>query len=513
MADTINQSTTNKQKTLEQIALDRYTEMAFANLKKNIIQDLINNRNESVIYKKYPKERVVQMLENPQKQEKALREMSNFLYIVSSHYRRLINYYAKLPKFNYTVIPTNLPSKIKKTEFRNTYDTVCNLLKKYNLKQECFKIMQSVFRDGVFYGLTYETTDSFYIRPFNTNFAEISSIEDGTFVMSIDLNYFSDKLELLPEYGNEIENAYYVYRGDKKKGTKGNPKKRWFEPSNGVCIKADEDDPFYSIPIFTGLILGVLDIEDYKLLKKAKKEIDNYKVLAMKMDVDEEGVPKMDYDLAIKYYNQACANIPDGIGLILSPFSINDFSFQNSSSAESDAVNEAEEDFWFSSGTSPLLFGSSRATSSASLSLSVKPDETISFSVMRQIQRYFNKRIKKMNLPYSFEMNFLEQSIFNEKDVQNAYFKGGQYGVSGSKLLYANSLGLEPADILGMSYLEDSILGVGSKIFTRPFVSSNTMSNGGLDSEGGRPTAEESGETVITESNEQTRENDSNANR
>ena len=64
-----------------------------------------------------------------------------------------------------------------------------------------------------------------------------------------------------------------------------------------------------------------------------------------------------------------------------------------------------------------------------------------------------------------------------------------------------------------MSYLEDSILGVGSKIFTRPFVSSNTMSNGGLDNEGGRPTAEESGETVITESNEQSRENDSNANR
>ena len=92
MADTINQPAQNKQKTLEQIALDRYTEMAFANLKKNIIQDLINNRNESVIYKKYPKERVVQMLENPQKQEKALREMSNFLYIVSSHYRRLINY-------------------------------------------------------------------------------------------------------------------------------------------------------------------------------------------------------------------------------------------------------------------------------------------------------------------------------------------------------------------------------------------------------------------------------------
>ena len=150
MENTINKPAQNNQKTLEQIALDRYTEMAFANLKKNIIQDLINNRNESVIYKKYPKERVVQMLENPQKQEKALREMSNFLYIVSSHYRRLINYYAKLPKFNYTVIPTNLPSKIKKIEFRNTYNTVCYLLKKYKYPyylvfyQKCFYIQKNL---------------------------------------------------------------------------------------------------------------------------------------------------------------------------------------------------------------------------------------------------------------------------------------------------------------------------------------------------------------------------------
>lgn len=504
----------DNKKTLEQIAIQRYSEMAFTNLKKNIIQNLINNKNESVIYKKYTKERVVAMLENPQRYSKELREMSNFLYIVSSHYRRLVNYYAKLPKFNYSIVPTNFPpAKIKKTEFRNTYHLVCNECKKYNLKQESFKILQEVFRNGIFYGLMYETEDSFYIRSFNPDYANVSSIEDGVLVPSIDLNYFIGKEELLLEYGEEIVNAFKEYRGDKKKGTLGNSKKRWFEPSNGVCIKADEDDPFYSIPVFTGLILGILDIEDYKLLKKAKHEIDNYKVLSMKMDVDDDGIPKMDYGLAMRYFNQACANIPDGIGLILSPFEIKDFAFQNSSTADSDAANESEEDFWFSSGTSPLLFGSSKATSSSSLSLSVKPDAEISFSVMRQIQRFFNRKLKLMELPYSFEIKFLEQSIFNEKDVQDSYFKGGQYGVSGTKMLYANSLGIEPADITSMSYLEDDILGVGTKIFNRPFISSNTLSNGSIDSEGGRPTSEENGNTSITESNEQTREADTNINR
>ncbi|WP_143322770.1 hypothetical protein [Clostridium sp. HBUAS56010] len=501
-----------EQKSLEQIAQEKFQQMAFANLKKNIVQDLINNRNESVIYRKYDKGQVVRMLENPQSSEKELRNMSNFLYIVSSHYRRLINYYASLPKFNYTIIPTNLPSKIEKKKYKDTYGRVCNLYKKYNLKHECFKIMQSVFRDGVFYGLIHETSDSFYIRPFNPDYAKISSIEDGTCTFSINLDYFTQKDTFLSEYGTEIETAYYKYKGNKKAGTKGNSSLRWYEPTNGICIKADENDLSHSVPIFIGLILGVLDIEDYKMLKKAKKEIDNYKVLAMKMDTDENGVPKMDYDLAIKYYNQASANVPEGIGLILSPFTINDFTFQSSSTAESDAANEAEEDFWFGSGTSPLLFGSSKNTSSSSLNLSIKPDESVSFSILEQIQRYFNKKIKKMDLPYSFEMKFLEQSIFNEKDVQDTYLKAGQYGVSGAKLLYANSIGLEPSDISGMSYLEDEILGVGTKIYKRPLISSNTLSNGETGKTAGKPTAEESGQE-LGEAGEKTREQDSNENR
>lgn len=507
----LDKNVANEEKTLEKRMIERYSQIAFADLKKNIIQDLINNRNESVIYKKYPKDRVVSMLENPQASEKQLREMSNFLYIVSSHYRRLINYYAKLPKFNYVVIPTNLPqkAKIKKTEYRKTYFSVVNMFKKYNLKQESGKITQAVFRDGIFYGLTFETSESFYIRQFNPNFAKISSIEDGCFIPSIDLNYFSDKKEILPEYGEEIVNAYNMYKGDPKRKIKGNPKLRWFEPSNGICIKIDDDDPYYALPVFTGLILDVLSIEDYKLLKKAKKEIDNYKVLAMKMDTDEDGIPKMDYDLAMKYYNQACANIPDGIGLILSPFTINEFSFQHNASAESDAAVEAEDAFWSGAGTSPLLFGSTKATSSSSLTLSVKPDEQISFAIINQISRYFNKKIKKMDLPYSFEMRFLEQSIFNETAFRDSIFKGAQYGVSGAKLTYASSLGMEPADIIGMAYLEDDILEVGKRIFTTPLISSNTMSYKTEDNQGGRSTNDSQG-LEVTDSTETGIENNGN---
>ena len=36
----------------------KYVQMSFANLKRNIVQDLINSKNESIIYKKYTKDKL-----------------------------------------------------------------------------------------------------------------------------------------------------------------------------------------------------------------------------------------------------------------------------------------------------------------------------------------------------------------------------------------------------------------------------------------------------------------------
>lgn len=481
----------------------------FANLKKNIVQDLYNGRDESTLFRKYPKETVLRMLDNPQKNEKQFRELSRFLYLVSSHYRRLIDYQASILTYNYTIIPTNLPmkSKIKKREYENTYMHVIQECEKYNLKQESRKIIKIVARDGVYYGLAYESDDSFYIKPFDSNFAQISTIVDGCPMFSMDLNYFNGKVYLLQMYGAEITNAYYRYKGNKELNIKPDKTKRWYEPSNGICVKADDTDLVYSLPMFTGLMMDIFDVEDYSLLKKAKAENDNYKALAMKMDVDEDGVPKMDFDVAMKYYNQAAANIPDGIGLILSPFAIEDFSFTKGSTSERDALVDAKENLFFSAGTSPLIFGSPKATSSSSLVLSVKPDEEMAFALLEQIQRVFNKKIKKMNLPYDFTIKFLNQSIFNTDEFVNRYSKASQYGVN-VKLKYAASLGLTPSDVVGMSYLEDDVLKLGTKSWITPLVSSNTQ--GSMDQ--GRPSNESKGET-IGDAGEATQNTDQNDNK
>ena len=100
----------------------KYAQLAFANLRKNIIQDLINSRNESIIYNKYSKEDIVKMLENPQKNEAQIRDLSGFIYLVSSHYRRLVDYYSTILLYNYAIVPTKIspkkPNKIGRASCR-----------------------------------------------------------------------------------------------------------------------------------------------------------------------------------------------------------------------------------------------------------------------------------------------------------------------------------------------------------------------------------------------------------
>lgn len=487
--------------------LQKYTRMSYANLKKSIIQDLIKNMNESAIYKRYKKEDVVNMLENPQKNEAKIRELSNYVYDISSHYKRLIDYFSSILFYNYNIVPLKLPEKINAKKFKEEYIHIANECDKYNFKHEGTKCIKVVLREGVYFGLTYETNDSFYIKQVNPKYAQITSIEDGTYTFEFDLNYFNGKRDLLLVYGTDFVNAYDRYKGNEEKGIKPDKTKRWYEPKNCVVFKADESDPYYSLPYFTGLLLDVFSIDDYKMLQKAKKENDNYKAIGLEIPTDEDGVPLLDYEQNEEYFNHIVDNIDnDGVGVFMSPFKMQDFSFASTRTAEVNDVVDAEEQFWMASGVSSLIFGSVKATSSSSLILSVKPDEQLAFSILLQFQRYFNKKIKKMNLNYGFKIEFTSQSIFNNNEYVDRYAKAGQYGLP-VKMAYASSLGLSPSDVIGLTYLEEDILNLSIDSWTNPLISSNVQSG-----DGGRPTAEESG-THIGDAGEQTRENDSNANR
>ena len=484
----------------------------YARVREMIVQDLLNSKYENYNGRRFSIDRLTSMLETPYSTSnmQQLRQMSLWLYLVSTHYRRLINYYATLPTFNYIITGEQVQYKdlvgAKAKKYRQCYLETVNDFERYTLRQTSPVIISLALLQGAFCGIVFEDDRSFFVKPIPINYVRIYSIMDDCYRFAIDLNYFSGNEYLLDAYGEDVKRAYYLYNGNRETGTKGDKTLRWYEPEKQICVKPDSD-PTIILPFFLGVFKEILDIDDYRTLAKAKTEVQNYKALVMKQETDDDGVPKLDFNIAMKYYNQAAANLPDGVGLILSPFSINDFSFDNSNVKDTDEVNKARNNLWGATGTSPLIFGSTDATSAAALILSTKPDEQVTYIITNQIERNFNLIHKLKGKSYGFKMKFLRQSIYDKTNVQDAYSKAAQYGVSGAKTLYAASLDLSPSDVINLSYIEDTMLGMTTKMFNRPMLSSNTMASS--QEETGRPTNEELGRQT-TESGEASQASDQN---
>lgn len=481
---------------------EQYRKMSFAKIQRNILQDLINSKSESVIYSRYDRSDVIDMLEDPQRNESSIRELSRFIYIVSGHYRRLIDYFATILLYNYTIVPTKIPTDdIDAEKYKKEYIQVANLANTWNFKQEFAESIKVALRDGASYNIVYETEDSIVTKRMNPSYCAISSIEDNVPIFAINLDFFSRNKDLLPLYGKEFESAYKKYKPDSGGTQKEN---QWYEPKSQYVILADPTDLYYHLPSMTSILLSIFDIDDYKMLQKAKTENDNYKALSLQLQLDENGVPTMPYDMAEKYFDHIVDNINnDQIGLFLTPFEVGDHSFADTKTSDTNDVNDAEKQLFDSAGVSSGLFLSG-LTSSSSILLSVKPDEQFAYSFLLQAERAFNLKIKKLNLSYGFKVVFLDQSIFNHDEYVKRFKEGASLGLP-VKTHYSASLGLSPSDIMGLTYLEENILGLSKDNWLTPLVSSNTQGSVSSEDEGGRPTAEESGE-ILGEAGEASRE-------
>lgn len=402
------------------------------NQKAGIGQDLDVLRAESALYRRFPRKRLEQMLESPQNCEQDIRELSGYLYLVSPCYRRLVDYLSIILKYHYTIRPTRLPvPNPLPADFMTEYYAVANACEKYCLPREAAKAMKIAIRDGVFYGLCFESEDSFYIRPFDPLYARITGVNGGVYRFCVNLDYFTENPKMLLDYGDNFMEAYLLYKGetpkeDGKPGITGNPDYQWFEPQNGICLKADESDLSCSLPLFTGLLLSAFDMEDYKLLQKVRKVNDSYKVLSAKLETDEEGVPKMSFPTAKQYYDQIAGSLPDSVGLLLTPFTISEVPLERSPSAGADKNPMSEKIPWFPA------------------------DESVAFSILRQFEEYFNKKIRDFSLVYGFQLKFTDQSVFNSDQFTSRLAQAVQNGLP-FQMDYAVSLGVSPSDFGGMA--------------------------------------------------------------
>ena len=478
----------------EQQKVDFSSALQYMKTAKLILRDLENNKKDVTFFTKYSKEDILKWLASPEQNQKRLRNASIYLYNASSHYRRLINYFSKMSIFAYVLVPYKLDlENVDLKKFKTKYKKVSNVIENMNLKHEMLKVMTTVFREDVFYGYEYETSDSYVIKQLPPDYCDISSNEDGIYNFAFDFQYFNSRKEKLESWGEEFKLKYKIFEKDHKR--------RWQEldSKKTICIKLNEDID-YPIPPFVGLLPMIYDIEDYKMLTKASEEIGNYKLLSLLLPLDDNGGYKFDYDEAVKFYNMMSAVLPENIGLTLTPLEIDEHSFEKTqTNGNVNRVAEAETNFWSAGGVSELLFNSQKS-SSATIKSSIKSDEEIVFAVLRQIERWINRKLKWESGNYKFKIEFLDVTIYSRKEYLELLLKNGQYGLPVINAIFS-CLGYSPFDTDAMAFLENEVLQYKYKLI--PLQSSHTQS--GSDSDVGRP---KSDDEDLSDAGVQTRKND-----
>lgn len=469
----------------------------FALLNRLITRDLNNNTNTPT-FSLYSKDDITTYLANPYKYEKQLRKAVVYINGASSHFRRLIQYFAGLSDLSYVVSPYRVdPKHINTKSVARNYRKVLNLMSAMSVKTQFTKILTVCLREDTYYGTMWVTNDSITIQQLPSDYCAISTIEGNVLNVTFDFSYFDSRKSLLEYYPAEFQTKYSIY--EKNKTT------RWIELDSptSFAIKCNNDILDYSIPPFAGILREIYDIEDYKQLKLTKTALENYAMIVMGLPMDDDGSWKMDFDKAKEFWRNLDAVLPEEVGSVLSPMEIKKISFERSNTGDTDTIADAEQNLFTAAGVSSLLFNNEKASAN-SLALSIKADQAITFGIVKSIEDVINRFVQSQNYGKNFKVTFLDVSPYNRKEAGDAYLKACQYGIP-MVSYYCASQGLGQAEMDSMNFLENEILDIKSTFI--PLQSSNTQSSTASTSDdGGNPGKEI---TELTDSGEQSQEQSS----
>ena len=460
-----------------EIDLDAYRQY-FATLDRHLLRDLTRGSNDrtNVTYDTYTVEEVLDYLKSPE--------------------RNVINYYACMPLWYYTVNPLYFdPKKAQKESYRKQYQRALRYLENANLEDEMRKINIIAHVDGVFYGVVWQSNNSFFIQQINPDYCHLSAIEDGRYLFSFDFSKIRENQLYL--YPPEFSTLYEQYRAT-------GIKEQEIPSSISFVYKPDSTTQF-PLPPFISLAPGVFELENIREILGSATEVDNYKLLHMNVEV-QDGVPSMPMDLNRMFLEHIQKQVPPGIGVVMSPGKLQDISFEQSRATNhSDEMATAISNFWYDSGTLGSLFGNPKITAASAMRIAIKVDEQYVFACMAQIERVVNALLKQLNGSLKFRIHFVQCTVFSKDDVASSLKEAATLGVPGSKLAYAAVLGMPQSLVEGMAFLENEVLDITDS--WQPLKSSYTQTG---NDNGGQPTTKDD---EVSESTERGRDNDSDENK
>jgi hypothetical protein len=505
-----NKSTKQTEEQIKQQAIKEYQEsqtysvMEFAKQMQQIMIESMSTKNKIKFYRKYKPEEVDKYLLDPAQYEKQLREISRYLAVSSPQYWRLINYFPSIAILNPVLVPFDNDKLTKnKSKTLKMFNECTKKLDNMNIQHEFLKVLQTVFREDIFYGYEIETENSYYIKALDPQYCRPKGKYDGCFTYEFDFSYFDAfKTENeLAEY-TLIDREFLI----KYNKYKENSSYRWQELNldKEICVKYQDTFDF-CCPPYISVFNDLYDISDFKDMNKAKVEMDNTKFVGFEMPIKKDSQRPDDFTLEVEtmktYFAFIQSCLQGKVGAFMSPMPFKEISFPTQKS-DVDNVAQAVKSFWGATGVADVLVGENK--NAGTLKYSILTDEAILFNVFKQIGRILSRKFKQISNGM-FMVTIPELTIFNIGDEFDKYLKASQYGYQGARTMVEATMKLTQNQVQGLGYIENELLNKKDNMF--PVTSSYTMTG----NESGAPA--ETDDTKVSDSATQTRDSSANENR
>lgn len=446
----------------------------------------------------YTKEQIDNMAKNPEKHGKQILKLSNFMYLKSGYYKRLINYFVNLPKGECWTVDTEIKnikySEVEPKVIKKNYINYISQCNSFKLEYELPKILLNVFLYDACFGYLVETDTDNFIYYFQPEYCDIIGSANGIPMYGLRVNQI--KNSDLSNYPIEIQNLIVNGVAD----TYG---RVTIPYEKSICIKYHELFSYLYPPLFM-LIKEILNIEDYKALEKTKVENEIYKILALKIPTNDDGELAVGDDIVTPFTTLANDIVSQSVGILPSPFEVTPIEFDNSSTNSINNVQNAIDEAYSETGVSKALMSGS--TSGSELQISIEVDASDIYRLLKQVSKLVNFHCKVrggMYQSYGFSFRYLDITALNQKDKINLALQLSQASTPNKFEMMATT-GVNPTRLLGNDFMENSVFEIGK---TWTVLQSSYTTSGDKESEGGAPELD-TGD--ISSAGETTRENDTN---
>jgi len=475
---------------------ERKRALQFRKLKEILMQNV--GKGTNISFYRYTKDLIKKYLANPYNYQNEVREVSRYLYRTNTVYKKIINSYATMPLYRYTLMQkydlTKEPDYIKLVK---EFQRVAQRLHNIDIDKEFQNMMIMLIRDGIFCGYVYDNkNDGAWIMPLDTRYIKIrGKNENGQWVVCWDLSYFSsgtNSIFVEPDPTGKIDGLWATCFVEGWKLYKEDPQaNRWMVLPDDkiICAIANtNDEAIFPIPFYSGIFEPLMDLKDYEQLASDRAQLENYALLIGKIPLIDDSDRVDDFAVSLELVQEMQslidAALPELVGSGYSPLQYDVITFDHSNTTENvDMVSQSISNVFTQAGAEELIVaGSKSSTNTVALRYKILNDTSTCFMWLGRLESSFNYYIKR-NMSEHISFEFHQETWFNESDYIQKFKDAGTLGAT-TGLDYMTALGYTPYSALCKLQME-GVMGV--RKLMQPFQNSYSTSykpNGDIDDNG-----------------------------